>query len=238
MFLENKYTKWYYLIIKRAKSREPPILYESHHIMPKSMGGDNSELNLVKLTPREHYICHWLLTKMTNGECRRKMTFALHTFFHFNKHRNLNFKSRQYEYHKKTFISACKQRIPHTKTDIFLFKHVETKEEFLGTINAFHNHTGMSRQDINWLVNHCIQPDDPKKLIKKWGIWIDSLQIFSYDKNRPPMALLALDKVVCEHCGKSSSVGNYKRWHGNRCKVVDDRGHHERTRQVAIINKN
>ena len=35
--------------------------YESHHIIPKWMGGSNKKENLVLLTAREHYICHYLL---------------------------------------------------------------------------------------------------------------------------------------------------------------------------------
>ncbi len=35
--------------------------YESHHIMPRWMGGNDSDDNLVLLTAREHYIAHYLL---------------------------------------------------------------------------------------------------------------------------------------------------------------------------------
>ena len=35
--------------------------FENHHIIPKSLGGSNSKDNLVKLTPREHYIAHLIL---------------------------------------------------------------------------------------------------------------------------------------------------------------------------------
>ena len=79
MFLQNKYFKYYYKIITNAKSR--PIYKnnytESHHIIPKSLGGDNSKNNLVKLTAREHFICHWLLTKITIGNDRIKMMSGL-----------------------------------------------------------------------------------------------------------------------------------------------------------------
>jgi len=37
---------------------------EIHHITPKCLGGSNNPLNLVKLTAREHFICHYLLTKI------------------------------------------------------------------------------------------------------------------------------------------------------------------------------
>lgn len=37
---------------------------EKHHILPLSLGGDSTEVNLVSLSAKEHYICHHLLTKM------------------------------------------------------------------------------------------------------------------------------------------------------------------------------
>lgn len=40
------------------------VYLESHHIIPKSMGGTNKKENLVNLPAREHYICHWLLVKI------------------------------------------------------------------------------------------------------------------------------------------------------------------------------
>lgn len=35
--------------------------YESHHIIPKWMGGSDDDSNLVLLTAREHYLAHYLL---------------------------------------------------------------------------------------------------------------------------------------------------------------------------------
>jgi hypothetical protein len=66
-FLKNKYTKWYFNIIAAAQSRDISGYIEEHHIIPKSLGGTNKKENLVNLTGREHFICHWLLTKMISG---------------------------------------------------------------------------------------------------------------------------------------------------------------------------
>lgn len=79
MFIENKYTKCYFSIINRAKSRTlPPFSYtEKHHIIPKSLGGSNLEENLARLTAREHFICHLLLPKMTVGKNKTKMVYAI-----------------------------------------------------------------------------------------------------------------------------------------------------------------
>lgn len=72
MFNLSKYTKIYYNIVNRAKSRIKPEFAEQHHIIPKSLGGSNSKNNLVFLTPREHFICHLLLPKMTISEKHRQ----------------------------------------------------------------------------------------------------------------------------------------------------------------------
>ena len=38
--------------------------FESHHIVPKCIGGTNEKSNLVLLTGREHFIAHWLLIRL------------------------------------------------------------------------------------------------------------------------------------------------------------------------------
>lgn len=53
----------YNQIIERGKTRIPKEdeYYEKHHITPKCLGGGNEKENLIKLTAREHFLCHWLL---------------------------------------------------------------------------------------------------------------------------------------------------------------------------------
>lgn len=80
MFLDNKYTRWYYQIIDKAKTRTLSIYKESHHVIPKCMGGSDRLENRVDLTAREHALCHWLLTKMVVGVDQSKMYYALRAF--------------------------------------------------------------------------------------------------------------------------------------------------------------
>ena len=59
------YKKIYESLISNAKERETiDGYYEIHHIIPKSVGGSNTDDNLVKLTLREHYFAHELLVKV------------------------------------------------------------------------------------------------------------------------------------------------------------------------------
>lgn len=77
MFDNSKYTKTYNKIIEKAKDRILDGYKERHHVIPQSMGGKNKKENLVYLTAREHFICHWLLIKMTSGNNKSKMLYAL-----------------------------------------------------------------------------------------------------------------------------------------------------------------
>lgn len=70
------YTKIYNQIISNSQSRSDPVTYEKHHIIPRCLGGSNAKSNIVKLSPREHFVCHLLLAKMYSGEQRKKMLFA------------------------------------------------------------------------------------------------------------------------------------------------------------------
>jgi len=95
LFINNKYTRWYYDIINRAKIRILESYTEKHHIIPRSLGGSNSADNLIELTAREHLICHWLLIKMTKGEAYYKMLCALNAM-RMNGHKEY-ITSRLYE---------------------------------------------------------------------------------------------------------------------------------------------
>lgn len=65
---DNKYSRWYYSIINKRLKQAPNGYSESHHIKPRSLGGEDIPDNLVLLTAREHYICHLLLTKMVKRD--------------------------------------------------------------------------------------------------------------------------------------------------------------------------
>ena len=43
--------------------------YEIHHIIPKCLGGTDGNINLIKLSTRQHFVAHWMLWKayMTQG---------------------------------------------------------------------------------------------------------------------------------------------------------------------------
>lgn len=71
------YQKIYENIMKSSMNRALPkeTYTERHHIIPRCLGGTDEADNIATLTPREHYIAHWLLTKMYPGDYRLAAAF-------------------------------------------------------------------------------------------------------------------------------------------------------------------
>jgi hypothetical protein len=69
------YKKIYDALIERGRNRVIEGYSESHHIVPRCMGGSDDADNLVRLTPEEHYVAHQLLVKMYPGN--RKIAYAV-----------------------------------------------------------------------------------------------------------------------------------------------------------------
>lgn len=107
-FIDNKYTKIYFNIIDRAKSRDLEQYSETHHIVPRALGGDDDLSNLVKLTPKEHYLCHALLPKMVEGKYRYKMLAAFN-MMHVG-HDGKRYTSNLYEHYKVKFYKEHSER--------------------------------------------------------------------------------------------------------------------------------
>lgn len=120
------YTKIYASIVLRAQAERTERLalkkqgkyFEVHHIIPKSFGGVNDDLNLALLTAREHFICHWLLVKMypIGSRERGKMLNALWRMRnhskHHNDHRYVN--NRVYEFLRIEFANRQRNIVNQT----------------------------------------------------------------------------------------------------------------------------
>lgn len=127
MFIDNKYTKYYYNIINTALARSisPDTYTEKHHIIPESFyiartrkgipgwveGNPNDSTNLVKLTAKEHFICHLLLTKMTTGDAQKKMIFAFNAIAMLRRTYHYRYTSNQYSIFKTQYSKLMRSRM-------------------------------------------------------------------------------------------------------------------------------
>lgn len=78
----TSYGRVYTQLIEKAVTRETVLEYfETHHILPRSLGGTDIKSNLVALTYREHYIAHLLLykhfKKLQDNRTTYKMALAV-----------------------------------------------------------------------------------------------------------------------------------------------------------------
>jgi hypothetical protein len=115
------YKKIYQQLIDRAITRTLNGYKERHHIVPKCMGGNNSKLNLVDLTAREHFIAHKLLCKLypTNKGIQLAL-WAMVVYKSKKNQRTYKISSREYQSIRETASSVMREiktggKTPHSE---------------------------------------------------------------------------------------------------------------------------
>ncbi len=73
IFIDNKYYRWYLSLIEKDDIGAD---VEKHHRLPKSFKRENNK-DIVRLSYRKHFLAHWLLTKCTTEQYKKKMLQAL-----------------------------------------------------------------------------------------------------------------------------------------------------------------
>lgn len=116
------YKKIYDNLINTRKTRkiDENTYYETHHIIPKSMGGDNSVDNLIKLTAREHFIAHWLLYRIYRDNRNAYSFYLLSYGIGNNRKRFSSIAYSEAKEAKSKAISELNRKIKkgHTKSEI------------------------------------------------------------------------------------------------------------------------
>ena len=220
MFLNNKYTIWYYNIVNKAKSRplHSYIYTEKHHIIPKSLGGDNSAQNIAILSPREHFICHLLLTKMVEkGRSLRSMWYASYMMCKGIKRYKPT--ARIYEMLRQNMILANKSRpgpnLGRTMPD-------EQKQKISDALKGKNTKPKSEEHKRNMRKP---KPEGFGKKVseyrtgKSWGhkhTDETKVKMSSWQKGVPK------PKIRCEFCNEYYSLVNYSTWHGDNCKLNPD----------------
>lgn len=201
----SKYTKWYCEIvnqaIKRADTRKKANKIcgytEKHHILPKSfgLGGNKDPKNYAFLTAREHFICHWLLTKMVSSSYKISMAFALRIIRNKKKY-NTRITSRVFE--KNRLI--VNQHLSILRSGVRLSEEHKKK---IGTTNK-----GKLKGRPNPTKGIARGPQSPEHIIK-------------VKTNRKSIKGISLGKqptATCPHCNKTGGQSGMTRYHFDNCK--------------------
>lgn len=241
MWLANKYTRIYETIIDRATTRQIDGYTETHHIVPRSLGGTDDTTNLVRLTAREHFICHLLLTKMTTGLSKRKMSHAAFLMAHGRGAREFVVHSRTYarlvrennaakKGRRQSEASKKKNADAHRGK-----KHSQETREKQSRTALGKKKTAETRRHMSeyWKDRPRQKHTEETKLqiaasLKGRNTWQVGVAAASEarrgtrhsaeTKAKMRGAQAAVERVRCEDCGAEVRPCHLARWHGSRCK--------------------
>ena len=73
---------------------------EEHHIVPRSHGGSDAKDNLIALTPRQHFVAHWMLWKAYGGNMGRAF-FMMSNFGKYGKVNSKTYAMAREDYSKQ-----------------------------------------------------------------------------------------------------------------------------------------
>lgn len=206
MFIQNKYTKTYFKIVNSRQSMhrsKKDSYFESHHIVPRCLGGDNKKTNLVLLTAKEHYICHLLLIKMTEGKARSKMCLGLKCLSQMKNHKqHRKTTSRMFERFRieaNKAISENHARLSGPANPQYgkpsPNRGVKMSDEQKNKIsNALKNHERSETHKQSLIENHRCRKghsvwNKGKKLGQNGSIWINNGSVNKKIKNTDPLPI-------------------------------------------------
>lgn len=157
----NKYRKWHDQIIERATGRELLGNFERHHIKPKCLDGSNEKSNIVKLTYREHFLVHWLLTKFIKGKGKGKMLYALNMMT-----RKADKSSWQYDVGRRAVVKAATGRKATLSTKKKLSESRAGKKPSLGLNHSLESKKLISKS-LKLFYENNIHTSSGKRLSQK-----------------------------------------------------------------------
>lgn len=144
------YQRVYNQIVERGQIRvlEEGVYCEVHHIIPRCMDGQDERENLVVLTAREHFLVHWLLTKIYPENYKLIHAFWMMCNIKNNKQKRYIPSSRTYQEARELFSKIhSKNSKGHKRTEESIEKQIlsyslrteeqrlQTKEQYKETFN-------------------------------------------------------------------------------------------------------
>ena len=197
------YQKIYDSLIAKAKNRVLEGYKEKHHVTPKCLGGTNQKSNLVYLTAREHFICHWILHVLYPSNS--KLFYAFKTMCAMkNKYQNNRYtpSSRIIAYVREEHSKWLKSNSPLIGRD--------TK----GSLNGFYN-----KKHKTETIEFFKQDNRRKNVKERNGMWGKHHSLESNQARSLKLKGKAHFRVQCPHCGKEGGGGVMYRFHFNNCKT-------------------
>ena len=246
----SKYNKWYTNITEQAKNRVLETYTERHHIQPRSLGGSDDPDNLVNLTAREHFVCHWLLVQMTTGQDHHKMLNALRMMRaekQGQQRYNTKITARVYESIKQEYAELQSKQFSGKGNGFYGKTHTPEAREKIRQKNLGNkltpeqharlvaNTTGKKKPPITEAHraklsaaktgenNNRYGAEVSNETRKKIGDKIRGRKQTEEEKLVRSLANMGKkrEKRLCPHCDRLVAVNGYARWHGVNCAAIN-----------------
>ena len=248
----NKYKQWYNQITARGQYRITDKKTESHHIIPKCIGGTNDLGNLTNVTLREHFICHWLLTKIYTGKERHQLLKALWMMKAQNKNQtryNTKITSRVYANLKEEYSILQSQKVSGKGNGMYGKHHTPEAKAAISEKNkgkklseqqiakqklamtgrkrkpfSIEHKTKMSKskQGEGNCMYGKIHSDETRSKQSAKAIGRKQSQE-TIQKKADAIRGSKREKKLCVHCNTMIAVNGYVRWHGANCRQKADK---------------
>ena len=243
----NKYKQWYTNITERAKNRVLETYTEQHHIQPRSLGGSDDPDNLVNLTAREHFVCHWLLVKMTSGKEHHQMLNALRMMRaekQGQQRYNTKITARVYASIKQEYAELQSKQFTGTGNGMFGKHHTQEAKDKIRQKNLGKKLTPEQVEKLKKAITGKKKPPitdahraklsaagsgennanygktTSEETRKKIGDKIRGRKQTEEEKLVRSLANMGKkrEKKLCPHCDQLVAVNGYARWHGDNCR--------------------
>jgi hypothetical protein len=213
------YRKIYNQIILNAKKenriKNNGFYYESHHIIPKCIGGSDKLNNLVLLTAKEHFLCHKLLLLIYPGEkCLIYALWMMANGSNFHRNNYLDVSIKDYEYCRNLYSESRKGFV---YTEESKKKMSESQKEKTGDKNSFYGrkHSEESKKKMSESAKNRKASEETKlkmsKLRKDRKHTEESKKLMS-----EKMKGIKKKKTICDICNNEISTNCLTR-HKNSC---------------------
>jgi len=221
------YERIYNQIIERANNRIIEGYTEKHHIIPKCMGGNDIKTNIVRLTPKEHYLCHRLLCEIYPS--KNGLVFAYWMMCKAaskGQEREYRITAREYERLRVEYSRVLKERPIWnkglTKEDERVAKYGNAKRWNSGLkkgenpiLDELHRKATESRKGKPLSNNH---KTNISKALKGRLVSDETKQKLAESlKGNLPSKYWKMH--ICPKCGKIGKGPNMKRYHFENCRV-------------------
>ena len=210
----------YLSFISNCAENTPTGISEAHHILPKSMFPEFTSLkrftwNKAILTPRQHFLAHWMLWKMFPNESSQ--SFAFWNMGNRNKFKL--YSSRLYEALKAKHTEIVSSKLKGRKFSAE--SKAKMSRSHMGkvlTISHRENISKYQRENADHMrgLNNPVHTHGHPRL---------GVTLLEETKQKMSKSLLAKPRVTCPHCLKDGASSIMKRWHFDRCRVKGPDAH-------------